>query len=459
VVAYLLFLLANAMLFIRPGELFPALEGVQIYLAFISGAMLFAIPDLHNQLRWRTMMQQPVNFCIVGVTVMVLISRIVTGSFHNIDVGVITMIKVLMYYLVLVSVINTPERLRNFLMTTAICATFMIAYSVVDYRSFRDQWLGNPELEIVLERERHLPTHERKVLRHIPDRNGIDIYGNEIWFFRLCGLGIFHDPNDVSLLIVATSIISIYFFTDPRMVGVRYLWVIPLIINAIAMYYTYSRGGLLAGGMALMAWLATKYGKKTAITIGLMGACAVPVALGRMGKIDLSGGTGQQRIQIWSDGLLAIRNSRLLFGVGEGQYTEISTHVAHNSYVHAFVELGFIGGTFFFGCFFLPAYTFYLMKRYNFKIEHPELERMFPFIAAILADWCMGMCSLSRVYVPPTYMIAGVCAIFINLIGFYRLQPRPMLSLNHRTVKPWIACSAALLMGAYLFVRVFARWG
>ena len=29
--------------------------------------------------------------------------------------------------------------------------------------------------------------------------------------------------------------------------------------------------------------------------------------------------------------------------------------VAHNSFVHAFVELGLFGGTFFFGCFFFTA--------------------------------------------------------------------------------------------------------
>jgi hypothetical protein len=147
-----------------------------------------------------------------------------------------------------------------------------------------------------------------------------------------------------------------------------------------------------------------------------------------------------------------------LFGIGEGKYPDVAGLVAHNSYVHSFVELGFFGGTLFFGCFFLPAYTFFLMKRYRFRIEHPELRRMFPYIAAILAEWCMGMCSLSRCYVAPTYMVAGIAAAFINLVGFYRSHPRPLLRLSPKTMAPWLTCSAALLTGAYLFVRVFARW-
>lgn len=456
--AYVLFLLANAMLFIRPSELYPALGNIQAYLFFIVGAMVFSIQGIHDQLHWKTLLQQPVNLCAVGVTCCVAISRIVTGTFEDMDVECVTMLKVLMYYLVLVSVITTPLRLRYFLMTTAICSTLMIAYSIVDYRSFNAEWINNPELERVLDEERRLPPDERQILRHIPDRDGVDRYGNEIWFFRICGLGIFHDPNDLSLLIVATSLISIYFLTDRNLSLLRVLWILPLCVMSVAMYYTYSRGGLLSAALALMVWLSTRFGGKVAITIGACCLGALPLVLGRAANMDLSSGTGQERIQIWSDGLLAIQNSRILFGVGSGRYTEISTHVAHNSYVHAFVELGVVGGTFFFGCFFMPALTFLMMKMNHFRIHSYELRRMFPYITAILASWCMGMCTLSRCYVPPTYMVAGICAAFINLVGFYRPTPRPLLVLNSRTMQPWVACSFGLLMCAYIFVRVFVRF-
>ncbi|MEZ5943494.1 MAG: O-antigen ligase family protein [Planctomycetaceae bacterium] len=457
-IAYILFMLANAALFIRPGELVPALGDVQVYLFLITGALIFSIPDLHNQLRLKTLRQQPVNLCVLGVTLMVLISRIAVSDFQNIESAFIGMVKVLLYYLVLVSVLRTPERLRNFLMTTAICATIMIAYSIYDYRNFVDEWMNRPDMVQVIYEENKLPVHERKLMRHTPDRDGYDIYGNEIFFFRLCGLGIFHDPNDVSLLIVATSIISIYFLFDQKLSAARMLWVIPLLIGGIAMYYTYSRGGLLAAGVGMMAWLSTKYGGKVAIVIGCLCAMAVPVALGRAANIDISSGTGQNRIQHWSDGLMAIRNSRAVFGIGEGNYTEVSSHVAHNSWVHAFVELGVIGGTFFFGCFFLTAYTFLLMKRFRFQISHPELQRLFPYVAAILAEWSMGICTLSRCYVPSTYMVVGLGAAFVNLVGFYRSNPRPLVVLNRYVAVVWITCSMALLMGAYVFVRLFVRW-
>lgn len=458
--AYVLFLIANAMLFVRPGELVPALGNLQLYLLAITGAMVFAIQDMYNQLRLRTMLQQPVNLCILGVTLAVLVSRVTTGKLIGADTAFIGMVKILVYYLLLVSVINTPERLRTFLMSTAICSTLMIAWSVKDYHDFLDEWVGRPDLLETIYSENGKDPSERTLMRHIPDRTGtLTEYGEEVFFFRLCGLGIFHDPNDLSLLIVATSVISLFFLTDPRLDHRRVLWVIPLIVMAVAMHYTYSRGGLLAAGVGLFAWLAVRYGKKTAIAIGLLGALAVPVALGRAGNIDVSEGTGQQRVRLWSDGLMAIRNGRILFGTGEGTYYEIAGHVAHNSYVHSFVELGFVGGTLFFGCFFMPAYTFFLMKKFGFQITHPELRRLFPYVAAVLAEWSMGMCSLSRCYTPSTYMVAGLCASFVNLVGFYRPSPRPLIVLNANVAKAWATCSAGLLFGAYVFVRLFARWG
>ncbi|WP_437185835.1 O-antigen ligase family protein [Planctomicrobium sp. SH668] len=458
VVGYVLFLLANALLFVRPQEIFPALGDLQLYLPCIVGALVFSFSDLHNQVRWKTLTQQPVNLCVLGIVVAIFTSRLFSGNLTGVDLSITGMLKVVLYYLVLVSVITTPQRLRTFLMTSAICATLMTAYSVVDYRSYRDEWLGTPEFYELLAKERTLQKEER-LFRHIPDRNGVDIYGEEIWFFRLCGLGVFRDPNDISLLIVATCFISFYFLTDKSISGIRVLWVIPLVIMAIAMVYTYSRGGILAFGLGGMAWLCCKYGSKVAISIGVLCAMTLPVMMGRMGKIDISEGTGQQRVQLWADGLASIKNSRFLFGIGEGTYHEVAGHAAHNSFVHAYVELGFFGGTLFFGCFFLPAFTFFLMKKTNFQIEDPELRRMFPYIAAILAEWCMGMCSLSRCYVPSTYMICGIAAAFINLVGFYRSNPRPLLRLTPRTIKPWIACSACAVMAAFLFVRMFARWG
>ncbi|MEW4529034.1 O-antigen ligase domain-containing protein [Maioricimonas sp. JC845] len=459
--AYLLFLMANAALFVRPAELIPSLGNLQVYLYLIVAAIVCSIRPLHNQVRLTTMMQQPINLCVLGVIVAIAFSHVTTGNLSGLATGVVAMTKVALYYLVLVATINTPERLRQFLLTTALCSTAMIALSLVDYFQFNREWAGRSsgEVRAAIDHDLWRSGDEPRIMRHTPDRKGVTDEGEDIWFFRLCGLGIFHDPNDMSLLIAVTAILSGYFLLDEQLGSRRWLWLGPLGLMVVAYYFTFSRGGLLAFGAAGMTWLATLKGGRVALALGALGACVAPIALGRHGNIEVSGGTGQQRIKAWSDGLMRLKSTRILFGIGEGQYAEVAGLVAHNSYVHAFVELGFFGGMLFFGCFFLPAYAIYRIKRDGIEIEHPELRRMLPYIAAILAAWCVGMGSLSRCYVTPTYMICGVCAAYLNLVGYYRARVRPVLRLNWFISQRLFVASAGLLICCFLFVRIFARWG
>jgi hypothetical protein len=117
------------------------------------------------------------------------------------------------------------------------------------------------------------------------------------------------------------------------------------------------------------------------------------------------------------------------------------------------------GGAIFFGCFFFPAYAVFRIKRDGIPIEHPELARMLPYVAAILAAWCMGMASLSRCYVPATYMVVGVAAAYLNLVGYHRARPAPLQTMNRDSLQRWAVCSAGLLACCFLFVKLFARYG
>jgi hypothetical protein len=457
--AYLLFLLANAALFVRPAELFPALGDVQLYLYFIIAAIMCGASGIENQLRATTPVQQPINLCMVGLTLSVATSHLATGSISLAAVGIYGMAKVLLYYLMLVSVVNSVARLRQFLLVTALCSSAMILLSVIDYHAFVTEWQDRSDLFEVRELEKDLPDNAPKKLRHVTDLDGgAKADGQPVWVFRLCGLGMFHDPNDLASLAAVTAVMCGYFLTDPAS-GTRLLWLAPLGLMGYAMILTHSRGGLLAFGVAGMAWLAVRYGGKVAIALGVLGAAAVPIALGRQGNMDVSGGTGQQRIQLWADGLAQLKSMKLPFGIGEGRYHEVAGLVAHNSYIHAFVELGFLGGCMFFGCFLFAGWAFLRLKRDQILIKDPELVRAMPYVAGILGGWCTGMATLSRCYVPPTYMIVGVVAAYINLAGYYRPRPQPLIALNSIVAQRWVICSAGLLAVSFLFVRLFARWG
>jgi len=77
-----------------------------------------------------------------------------------------------------------------------------------------------------------------------------------------------------------------------------------------------------------------------------LSAVALPILFvvlgGRQTSFSASENTGQSRIQLWSDGLENLKQNPL-FGIGKDKYSDYSGHVAHNSFLHAFTELGLFG--------------------------------------------------------------------------------------------------------------------
>src|SRR5262249_32778235 len=124
---------------------------------------------------------------------------------------------------------------------------------------------------------------------------------------------------------------------------------------------------------------------------------------GRQTRIDLTdrSDTGSARIWLWSDGLMLLRESPL-FGIGKGEYADRALLVAHNSFVHGFTELGFVGGTLFVGGFYYSLSTLARLRGKRAAGLRPELRALRPYLLAILTGYVVGMMSLSRNYIVPT---------------------------------------------------------
>jgi O-antigen ligase len=245
---------------------------------------------------------------------------------------------------------------------------------------------------------------------------------------------------------------------DRKQRELRFLWLLPMLLMGVALACTHSRGGLLAAAGGGFAWFMIRYGRKRAIAVALAGMCLLPLIAGRQAEIDLSEGTAQSRIQLWSDGLAQIQSPNIAFGIGQGMYQEFAQLVAHNSYVHAYVELGFFGGTLFFGCFFFAALGLYRLDKIGEPLHHAELRRLHPYMAALTAGWGVGLLSLSRCYVAPTYMVVGVVGVYLQMAGLHLRPCRPLIVWNRRHLQKLVVGSGAALVCCMLFVRLFARW-
>ena len=436
-VAFLLFQLVNATVFLRPAEIVPELLGLPIYEGLIFTCLFLSINTFRNEITPRQLFHNPITVCVLGVWLACTLSHVTHGWLQGIVESTVLFFKTALYFLLLITCVDTPGRFRWFVLSTVMCSVAMVSMCVIDY-------LGWVDFTFVT---------------HITDRDGEDVTGAVELVWRMRGTGIFEDPNDISLLIVASTILCFYFFNDSSFSVLRWLWILPIIILMIGLMCTRSRGGVLSGGAAFLTYILLRYGRGWSVLAGALGMLAIPIIAGRQGEIDIEDGTGQERIQMWAEGLDAIKSPDILFGIGQGMYADLAGLVAHNSYVHAFVELGFFGGTFFFGCFFFAALALFRVTDPKLELVHPELKRFAPYLAGILAGWGVGLFSLSRCYVVPTYMVIGMAASFIALAG-PRLAPACwLIAWNKPHVQKMVVCSGMLLAFLYVFVKVFARFG
>src|SRR5436309_3285608 len=77
---FVLFILLNATLFVRPAEIVPALIGVEIYQALILACLLASFPGVLEQLTPRSLERRPATVCVLGLFVAVLLSHLAHGE-------------------------------------------------------------------------------------------------------------------------------------------------------------------------------------------------------------------------------------------------------------------------------------------------------------------------------------------------------------------------------------------
>lgn len=366
----------------------------------------------------------PQDRFILGYWFAVSLSNLALGWFGGALMGFMTFGQVVFQYLLLRTAIRKPSQLRGVLLLLAGAMTFHAISGIVQHVA----GTGFGGVESI--------------------RTGEEL--------RIRSVGIFNDPNDLALaillvvpfLLVAAFTRSIGFAGGLLAIGL----LLPLLL---ALYYTNSRGGILAFAavVAILGW--RRFGR-WAGTVVVLAALAVLVALGpsRLQQMDAEESSAQGRIQAWAEGLQMLK-SRPITGVGFGQFTDYHPLVAHNSFVHSFAELGMLGGF----CFVGMAYWYFESLR--------RVRRRTNAGSSLQGDWhsafaatgaglLVGLCFLSRQYNPVPYTMLALGACYVGLdedsgraAGTVWWRDRILvLTLTFTTV-----------VVAWVAVRLFAIWG
>jgi O-antigen ligase len=433
---FFLLLLLNATLFIRPAEIVPDFHDLSIYQVLILVGLAVSFVPVVRQLGPGSLGSRPITACVVGLLPAVVLSHGAHFNTWEARMSGLEFAKVLLYYLLLVGVLTTPGRLRRFLFGLAGFTLVVAVLALLQYHGI----VSIPALEVLKETGTDPETGDR-----------IDVV-------RLRSTGIYNDPNDLCLILLIGLAVGLYGLASLRLGLARFLWMAPVGLFGYALMLTQSRGGFLALLVGALVLFRSRFGLARTIPLALV---ALPVLVlvfgGRQTNFDLSSSedTGQARIQLWSEGLQLFQQSPL-FGIGQGQYAEEVGLAAHNSYVHAFTELGLFGGTLFVGAFALALGTLLRPGRPS-EVGDPELRRLRPYLAAVVAAYMTGMLTLSRCYIQPTYLVLGLATVYGRLTTGD--QPSPARCLGPGLVLRLALTSGTVLAGFYLFVRVFAQYG
>jgi putative inorganic carbon (HCO3(-)) transporter len=433
-VAFGLFLLLNAVLFMRPYEIFPDLADVPIYYFVILPCILASLPALlFRVLTFRSLAEQPISVCVLALLPLSVFSMLGKLTQADMQTLVWEFAKVLVYYVLLIANVSTPLRIRQFLGWLVVFITVLTGIAVLQWEMIIDLGL-------------------KMCQETAPDPTGSGLI---LYTYRLQATGVFNDPNDLCLALGLGTALCLYKYGDRGWGTFRVLWLTPIALFGYALYLTKSRGGLLAVVVGILVLLIVRLGWKKGLVITVLCSPLLLLLAGsRQGDMEIGGGTGQQRVQYWSAGFILLKESPVR-GIGFGQFVEQVGHVAHNSYVHSFVELGFFGGAMFVGAFYLATWSIYRLGKKPTFIVDPDMLRLRPLLLGAVAAYATGMFSLSRCYVVPTYMVLGLAAVYIRAavpsgVGLARWNFGLMLRL--------LVVGFLVLTSLYLFVRVFVQF-
>lgn len=448
---FYLFILANGLLFIRPSELIAELAAVEIYRWVIVACLAVSFPSVVQQMSLRYPGVPPVASCVLLLLPSVFVSGLFHGNFELISDTVTEFVKIVIYFVLMITLVVDLTRLRQFLLWIGLFSALVTLIAVLRYHA-----------DIALPAPPPKASAGKKDVMHgtfVVDKTKDAQTGAMVDVQRMCGTGIFNDPNDFALVLVTAIPMCLYWLTDPTWKTWRPFWLTLLLFFGYALMLTHSRGGFLALLAGLMTLVHLKFGGKKTVLLGL---CLVPMMLvvfaGRMTNISSDEGTGQTRIQLWADGLYIFQQSPLI-GVGMENYRQFSRHVPHQSFIHCFTELGLIGGTLFLGAFYLALKGMYDLRQpapvdgETDEVD-PEMRRLYPYLMATLIAYTVGICFLSRSYIVPTYMMLGLAVVYMRVHAAQVTAPLPAWTFS--TWPRLAGISFGFLLASNVFVRVFA---
>jgi len=452
-VDFALFIIVTAILFIRPTDFIPGLEQFPLYLIAIVPCILLSWHKLIPQLTIAGLQKRPILVFGIGIMLVGAISSLVHSGFEIGWLFVADFAKMLTFYVLMLAQLDSPRRIRSFLACLVAVILVPVVLAVLNYHEYIDISAFNPMNDLVAGGPK-APPEAGAQAKDLAELRARAQEPDEVK--RLGATGNFRDPNDVCEIVNCALIFSLYGLLNRSGGCLRIFWLGPIALLGHALGLTYSRGGFLAFLFGLMVLLWYYFGtKKALIAAGLALPLILVLFVGRQTSIDVRGGTGQTRIQLWDDGFQRMRESPVI-GVGLGGFIVASSHAAHNAFISVYAELGLLAGTFLVGQYFWCLTNLAKLGSKRVTLPDPEVRGLQPFVTASLASFAASEMSLTNSMHIVSYAMFGLASAFIQVAA--PIPPLPDLLLSNKLVGRILVFSSLFLVGLYVFVKVMVRY-
>lgn len=354
------------LLYTRPEEAIESLQGMRLTLIMA----IVTVIGMYFQffLNREKLVSTPLLPYAVGYLLIAIFNTVALDTGNTMD-AIQIMGKLIILIPLVLNLIRTPRLFRHFISALLFFTGYLAIYSIYLYYN------GGAILDLGKERSQ--------------------------------ATGIFEDPNDLAMTIVASVAFCLaraYAETGAR----RLLYSLLLGVYAYAILLTSSRSGLLA--MLVVTFFFFKTFLKNKRTRGIAAAIAVLVVFvgagARMKSFDSDDESVNQRFWFWKVGLDELV-AHPLTGCGFAQFPDNNGGMAaHNTFVECFAEVGLPG----YYCFIAMLYYAY-RRRPGRELEVPPTpEEDYDVVASRLAlsGYLTACWWLSRNYIPVLYILIAL---------------------------------------------------
>ena len=263
--------------------------------------------------------------------------------------------------------------------------------------------------------------------------------------------GELHDPNEVALTISAGALSLLIGFALRRRTPLgMFVCVLGVLLVVATVLLTRSRGGLVAALLVPGVYVIRRYGVLALAPAATLGLTVVALVSRGGEKASLS---TELRYEAWATGLEMFKRSPT-FGVGARQFGEHHFMTAHNSYVLALAELGFVGLVLFVAVLFVSVKTLVVGLR---DLAHtPGAAAVQVWGMALIASLCGILFQINTL----SFAYHSVLWLFLGLVGAWASAIRTHVPTFRVRLGglDLAAIVAGCLAFTFVVLPVFLRW-